>query len=56
MLSGICLFRATWRLFIVFLVSYLSYPLNSGVLQRILLTSSCSSQHCLLCRCAGLRN
>ena len=56
MLLGICSFRVTWLLFIVFLVCYLSYPLNSGVLQRILLTSPCSSQHCLLCRCAGLRN
>ena len=43
MLLGICWFRATWRLSIVFLVCYLSYPLNSGALQRILLTSSCSS-------------
>ena len=36
MLSGICLFRATWRLFIVFLVSYLS----------ILLTQGCCSGFC----------
>jgi hypothetical protein len=28
MLSEICSFRVTWLLFIVFLVSYLSYPLR----------------------------